>query len=237
MEREPIIALDFPSWEQTEQFLAPFDQEQLYVKVGMELYLQNGPLIIERLKEMNHRIFLDLKLHDIPNTVHQAMKGLAALGVDMINVHAAGGVQMMASARAGLDAGAVNGKRPVLLAVTQLTSTSEEVMQADQLISVTLPESVLHYAKKAKEAGCDGVVCSVLEASAIRDACGEDFYKVTPGIRLKDGQVDDQQRIADPGEAREIGSTMIVVGRPITKADDPVAAYHHVKALWGGTAQ
>ncbi|MGG3451390.1 MULTISPECIES: orotidine-5'-phosphate decarboxylase [Bacillaceae] len=234
MEREPIIALDFPSWEQTEQFLAPFDQEQLYVKVGMELYLQNGPFIIERLKEMNHRIFLDLKLHDIPNTVHQAMKGLASLGVDMINVHAAGGVQMMAAARAGLDEGSINGKRPVLLAVTQLTSTSEEAMQADQLISVPLHESVLHYAKKAKEAGCDGVVCSVLEASAIRNACGEDFYKVTPGIRLKDGNVDDQQRIADPREAREIGSTMIVVGRPITKAADPVAAYHHVKALWEG---
>ncbi|OKL37192.1 orotidine-5'-phosphate decarboxylase [Domibacillus mangrovi] len=234
MEKEPIIALDFPSWEQTEQFLALFDQEQLYVKVGMELYLQNGPFIIERLKEMNHRIFLDLKLHDIPNTVHQAMKGLASLGVDMINVHAAGGVQMMAAARAGLDEGSINGKRPVLLAVTQLTSTSEEAMQADQLISVPLHKSVLHYAKKAEEAGCDGVVCSVLEASAIRDACGESFYKVTPGIRLKDGNVDDQQRIADPREAREIGSTMIVVGRPITKADDPVAAYHQVKALWEG---
>lgn len=234
MEKEPIIALDFPSWEQTEQFLAPFDQEKLYVKVGMELYLQNGPFIIERLKEMNHRIFLDLKLHDIPNTVRQAMKGLASLGVDMINVHAAGGVQMMAAARAGLDEGATNGKRPILLAVTQLTSTSEEAMQADQLISVRLHESVLHYAKKAKEAECDGVVCSVLEASAIRDACGEHFYKVTPGIRLKDGLANDQQRIADPREAREIGSTMIVVGRPITKAADPVAAYHHVKALWGG---
>ncbi|OLN22840.1 orotidine 5'-phosphate decarboxylase [Domibacillus antri] len=237
MEKEPIIALDFPSWEQTEAFLKPFKQEQLYVKVGMELYLQNGPFIIERLKEMNHRIFLDLKLHDIPNTVKQAMKGLAALGVDMVNVHAAGGVQMMKAAREGLDEGAKDGKRPVLLAVTQLTSTSEEAMQEDQLISVPLQESVLHYAKKAKEAGCDGVVCSVLEASIICEACGEDFYKVTPGIRLKDGSTDDQQRIADPHEARKMGSTMIVVGRPVTKADDPVASYHHVKALWGGQAQ
>ncbi|OMP68545.1 orotidine-5'-phosphate decarboxylase [Domibacillus epiphyticus] len=237
MEKEPIIALDFPSWEKTEQFLAPFGNEQLYVKVGMELYLQNGPLIIKRLKEMNHRVFLDLKLHDIPNTVKQAMKGLAALGVDMINVHAAGGVEMMIAAREGLDEGARGGKRPVLLAVTQLTSTSEEGMKADQLITVPLHESVLHYAKKAKESGCDGVVCSVLEASDIRDACGTDFYKVTPGIRLKDGNADDQQRIADPEKAREIGSTAIVVGRPITKAADPVAAYHHIKTLWGGNVR
>ncbi|WP_046175111.1 orotidine-5'-phosphate decarboxylase [Domibacillus indicus] len=236
MENEPIIALDFPAWREAEQFLAPFHGEKLYVKVGMELYLQNGPFIIEQLKKMNHRIFLDLKLHDIPNTVGQAMKGLAALGVDMINVHAAGGVEMMKKAREGLEAGAYEGRRPVLLAVTQLTSTSEEAMQADQLIQVPLQESVLHYAKKAKEAGCDGVVCSVLEAGAIRAACGEEFFKVTPGIRLKDGSADDQKRIADPAEAREIGSTMIVVGRPITKAADPVAAYQHVKALWGGNA-
>jgi len=235
MEKEPIIALDFPTWQETEQFLAPFRNEQLYVKVGMELYLQNGPFIIEQLKQMNHRIFLDLKLHDIPNTVGQAMKGLAALGVDMINVHAAGGVEMMKRAREGLDAGAKD-SRPVLLAVTQLTSTSQEAMQQDQLIKVPLGESVLHYAQKAKEADCDGVVCSVLEAAAIREACGEGFYKVTPGIRLKDGQADDQKRIADPAEAREIGSTMIVVGRPITKAADPVAAYQLVKALWGGQA-
>jgi orotidine-5'-phosphate decarboxylase len=199
MENEPIIALDFPAWEEAEQFLAPFHGERLYVKVGMELYLQNGPFIIEQLKKMNHRIFLDMKLHDIPNTVGQTMKGLAVLGVDMINVHAAGGVDMMKKAREGLEAGAKGGKRPILLAVTQLTSTSEEAMQADQLIR-------------------------------------EDFYKVTPGIRLKDGDADDQKRIADPAEAREIGSTMIVVGRPITKAADPVAAYHHVKALWGGNA-
>lgn len=238
MEKEPIIALDFPTWEEAEQFLAPFEGEELYVKVGMELYLQNGPFIIEQLKKRNHRIFLDLKLHDIPNTVGQAMKGLAALGVDMINVHAAGGVDMMKRAVEGLQAGTKEGsKRPILLAVTQLTSTSQEAMQADQLIQVPLKESVLHYAQKAKEAGCDGVVCSVLEAAAIRDACGEGFYKVTPGIRLKDGQADDQKRVADPAEAREIGSTMIVVGRPITKAADPVAAYHHVKALWGGQAE
>ncbi|WNS79781.1 orotidine-5'-phosphate decarboxylase [Domibacillus sp. DTU_2020_1001157_1_SI_ALB_TIR_016] len=235
MEKEPIIALDFPTWQETEQFLVPFRGEQLYVKVGMELYLQNGPFIIEQLKQMNHRIFLDLKLHDIPNTVGQAMKGLAALGVDMINVHAAGGVEMMKRACEGLDAGA-QGSRPVLLAVTQLTSTSEEAMQQDQLIKVPLGESVRHYAQKAQEAGCDGVVCSVLEAAAIREACGEAFYKVTPGIRLKGGQADDQKRIADPAEARKIGSTMIVVGRPITKAADPVAAYQHVKALWGGQA-
>ncbi|MFK2824935.1 orotidine-5'-phosphate decarboxylase [Bacillus sp. B190/17] len=232
MEREPIIALDFPTWKETERFLQTFSNESLYVKVGMELYLQNGPAVIEKLKEMNHRIFLDLKLHDIPNTVQQAMKGLANLGVDMINVHAAGGQKMMAAAREGLEQG-TSGKRPLLLAVTQLTSTSEEQMHSEQLIPVSLEESVLHYAKLTKAAGCDGVVCSVYEAAAISEACGIDFLKVTPGIRLKEDDANDQKRVADPAGAKSLGSSMIVVGRSITKASEPLEAYQKVKQQWG----
>ncbi|GLY10549.1 orotidine-5'-phosphate decarboxylase [Pseudobacillus badius] len=232
MEKEPIIALDFPVWEDTEQFLQLFSKESLYVKVGMELYLQNGPIIIEKLKEMNHRIFLDLKLHDIPNTVQHAMKGLANLGVDMINVHAAGGERMMAAAREGLEQGAP-GNRPLLLAVTQLTSTSETQMHREQLIPVSLEESVLHYAKLTKAAGCDGVVCSVHEAARIREVCGAEFVRVTPGIRMKEDEANDQKRIADPAGARALGSSMIVVGRSITKAADPVKAYQKVKQQWG----
>ncbi|MBM7647192.1 orotidine-5'-phosphate decarboxylase [Bacillus ectoiniformans] len=234
MEREPIIALDFATWEETDQFLALFPGESLFVKVGMELYLQNGPIIIEQLKKQNHRIFLDLKLHDIPHTVQKAMKGLASLGVDMINVHAAGGRRMMEAAREGLEQG-TNGKRPILLAVTQLTSTSEEQMQNEQLIPVTLEESVLHYAQTAKQSGSDGVVCSVHEAGRIKEACGTDFLTVTPGIRLKDDAAHDQTRIADPKQARELGSSLIVVGRSITKSSQPLESYQHVKQLWGGT--
>ncbi|MFL0363032.1 orotidine-5'-phosphate decarboxylase [Pseudobacillus sp. 179-B 2D1 NHS] len=232
MEKEPIIALDFPTWEDTEHFLQLFPKESLYVKVGMELYLQNGPAIIEKLKKMNHRIFLDLKLHDIPNTVQQAMKGLANLGVDMINVHAAGGEKMMAAAREGLEQGAA-GNRPLLLAVTQLTSTSEKQMHSEQLIPVSLEESVLHYAKLTKAAGCDGVVCSVHEAARIGEVCGAEFLRVTPGIRLKEDEANDQQRIADPAGARVLGSSMIVVGRSITKATEPLKAYQKVKQQWG----
>lgn len=233
MEKEPIIALDFPTWGETEAFLQPFEGESLFVKVGMELYLQNGPSIVEQLKKMNHRIFLDLKLHDIPNTVQHAMKGLASLGVDMINVHAAGGQKMMAAAREGLEQG-TNGQRPILLAVTQLTSTSAEQMQTEQLIPVSLEESVLHYAKLTKAAGCDGVVCSVHEAAKISEVCGTEFLKVTPGIRMKDDDANDQKRVADPQMARTLGSSMIVVGRSITKADQPLEAYQKVKQLWGG---
>lgn len=234
MEKEPIIALDFPTWEETEAFLQPFQKESLFVKVGMELYLQNGPAIIEKIKAKNHRIFLDLKLHDIPNTVKQSMKGLARLDVDMINVHAAGGQKMMAAAREGLEQGTAKGKRPILLAVTQLTSASEDQMKREQLISVSLEESVLHYAQLSKEAGCDGVVCSVYEAAAISEKCGSHFMKVTPGIRMKEDQANDQQRVADPKLAKDRGSTMIVVGRSITKAERPLLAYQKVKQLWGG---
>ena len=233
METEPILALDFPDWNQTKAFLAPFSGKPLYVKVGMELYFQNGPVIIEALKAENHRIFLDLKLHDIPNTVKQAMKGLAKLGVDMVNVHAAGGRRMMEAALEGLEAGTPAGKsRPLLLAVTQLTSTSELEMQSEQLVAVSLEESVVHYAKLAKAAGCNGVVCSVHEAVKISEACGAEFLKVTPGIRLQTDQSHDQSRVADPKTARQLGASMIVVGRSITKAPDPLHAYQQVKKLW-----
>lgn len=233
METEPILALDFLDWEQTERFLAAFSGKSLYVKVGMELYLQNGPSIVEKLKANQHRLFLDLKLHDIPHTVKQAMKGLAKFGVDMVNVHAAGGKRMMEAAMEGLEAGTPAGqRRPLLLAVTQLTSTSEQQMQSEQLISVSLKKSVIHYAKLAKAAGCDGVVCSVHEAKEITKECGAEFLKVTPGIRLASDQADDQSRIADPKKARESGASMIVVGRSITKAPEPLKAYQQVKRLW-----
>jgi orotidine-5'-phosphate decarboxylase len=234
MEREPIVALDFPMWEISRSFLAKFETP-LFVKVGMELYLQNGPVIIEELKKKEHRIFLDLKLHDIPNTVGQAMKGLAQLEVDLINVHAAGGVKMMERAMEGLIQGTPAGKeRPQLISVTQLTSTSEEQMNREQLITVPLMDSVLHYAKITKEAGLDGVVCSPHEASAIRDACGDDFLRVTPGIRLKGDGAQDQTRIASPSEARILGSSAIVVGRSITGAEEPEKAYRRVKVEWEG---
>jgi orotidine-5'-phosphate decarboxylase len=233
VETEPILALDFPSWDQTKAFLAPFAGKHLYVKVGMELYFQNGPAIIETLKAENHRIFLDLKLHDIPNTVKQAMKGLARLGVDMVNVHAAGGRRMMEAAIEGLEAGTPAGKvRPLLLAVTQLTSTSEREMQSEQLVSVSLEKSVVHYAKLAKESGCNGVVCSVHEVEKITEACGTEFLKVTPGIRLEADSFHDQSRVADPKTARQLGASMIVVGRSITKAAEPLQAYQQVKKLW-----
>ncbi len=232
MNNKPIIALDFPEEKEVFQFLNQFD-EQLFVKVGMELYLQEGPDIVRKIKEQGHAIFLDLKLHDIPNTVKSAMKGLARLGVDLVNVHAAGGKQMMEAALEGLEEGTPAGKsRAALIAVTQLTSTTEEQMQHEQRIELPLSESVLHYAKLAKQAGLDGVVCSVHEARAIADVCGEDFLRVTPGIRMRGGAVHDQKRIATPDGARRDGSSLIVVGRAITKAADPVAAYKEVCELW-----
>ncbi|MGF2615589.1 orotidine-5'-phosphate decarboxylase [Rossellomorea vietnamensis] len=234
MEREPIVALDFPTWEISRSFLEKMDTS-LFVKVGMELYLQNGPMIIEELKKMNHRIFLDLKLHDIPNTVGRAMKGLAQLEIDLINVHAAGGVQMMEHALNGLVQGTPSGKeRPMLISVTQLTSTSEEQMKKEQLINQPLINSVLHYAKISMEAGLDGVVCSPHEAAAIRELSGEDFLRVTPGIRLLGDATQDQKRIASPSQARQLGSSAIVVGRSITEADDPAKAYLKVKSEWEG---
>ncbi|MBZ5200283.1 orotidine-5'-phosphate decarboxylase [Planomicrobium chinense] len=225
---KPIIALDFSSKQQVEDFLSKFD-EPLFVKVGMELFYQEGPELVRSIKKMGHQIFLDLKLHDIPNTVEAAMRGLAKLGVDLTNVHAAGGFDMMHAAKRGLA-----GSDTKLIAVTQLTSTDENQMHEDQLIYVSLEESVLHYAKQAKRAGLDGVVCSVLEANGIKDACGEEFLKVTPGIRLADGAADDQKRVATPATAREQGSTHIVVGRAITKSPDPAASYRQIKNEWSG---
>ncbi|MFP3916339.1 orotidine-5'-phosphate decarboxylase [Lysinibacillus telephonicus] len=232
MNSKPIIALDFPSEKEVFAFLSQFN-EPLFVKIGMELYLQEGPDIVRKVKEHGHDIFLDLKLHDIPNTVKSAMKGLARLGVDLVNVHAAGGVNMMESALEGLEAGTPSGmKRAKLISVTQLTSTTEEQMQQQQKITLSLLESVLHYASITKQAGLDGVVCSVHEANVIRNQCGEDFLRVTPGIRLAGGEIHDQKRIATPDVARRDGSSLIVVGRAITNAKDPVEAYKTVSELW-----
>lgn len=236
MNTNPIIALDLSSKVEVIEFLEQFN-EKLFVKVGMELYYQEGPAIIQTIKEMGHDIFLDLKLHDIPNTVKSAMKGLAKLGVNLVNVHAAGGSQMMQAAMEGLIEGTPAGQeRPALIAVTQLTSTTEEQMQKEQNILTSLDASVINYAVLAKEAGLDGVVCSVLEAKGIEDACGKTFFKVTPGIRLAGGELHDQKRVATPDFAKSEGSTQIVVGRAITKAENPVEAYHTVQQLWGGNA-
>ncbi|PSL24850.1 orotidine-5'-phosphate decarboxylase [Planomicrobium soli] len=223
---KPIIALDFPSKTEVERFLAHFD-EPLYLKVGMELYFQEGPDLVRYIKSLGHSVFLDLKLHDIPNTVESAMRGLAKLGVDLVNVHAAGGLEMMKAAKRGLAESDTK-----LIAVTQLTSTSEEQMHSDQLIPVSLEGSVLHYANLAKQAGLDGVVCSVLEAKAIGAACGEEFLRVTPGIRPADVSADDQKRVATPEQARQNGSTHIVVGRAITKSEKPAQSYQYIKEEW-----
>lgn len=232
MNTKPILALDFPGEKEVFDFLKKFD-EPLFVKIGMELYMQEGPDIVRKVKELGHDIFLDLKLHDIPNTVGSAMKGLAKLGVDLVNVHAAGGRAMMEAALEGLEAGTPTGKeRPALIAVTQLTSTTEEQMQAEQKIALSLKESVLHYAGLTKEAGLQGVVCSVHEAKAIAEVCGDEFLRVTPGIRLAGGAAHDQKRIATPDGAKRDGSSLIVVGRAVTGAQDPVAAYKIVSELW-----
>ena len=218
-----IIALDFPSAAEVYAFLDRFTQEKPYVKIGMELYYAEGPQIVRQIKARGHKIFLDLKLHDIPNTVNRAMKVLSALDVDMVNLHAAGTVDMMKAALEGLTR--ADGTRPMLIAVTQLTSTSEERMQKELLISASMEQTVAHYAQNAKLAGLDGVVCSPLEAAAVKAACGSDFQTVTPGIRFADAAADDQARVMTPEKARNGGSDYIVVGRPITAASDPVAAY------------
>lgn len=229
---KPIIALDFPGEQDVLKFLGQFD-EKLFVKIGMELYMQEGPSIVSKVNEQGHDIFLDLKLHDIPNTVKSAMKGLARLGVDLVNVHAAGGRAMMEGALEGLEAGTAAGQtRAALIAVTQLTSTTEQQMQQEQKIALTLNESVLHYAQLTKQARLNGVVCSVHEANAIREACGEDFLRVTPGIRMLGGEAHDQKRIATPDGAKQDGSSLIVVGRAITGAENPVLAYKQVCQLW-----
>ena len=221
-----IIALDFKDMETSLKFLDQFN-ESLYVKVGMELFYGSGLEIIKEIKKRGHKIFLDLKLHDIPNTVKKAMTNLAKLGVDLINLHAAGGSIMMKAAMEGLIEGS-NGNRPLLIAVTQLTSTSKEMMNNEQLIPGEVIDSVVNYAKVAKEAGLDGIVCSPLEVKLVKEVCGKEFLTVTPGIRLASNNKDDQVRITTPKMAREIGSDFIVVGRPITQAENPVEAYNQI---------
>ena len=222
MNRDVIIACDFKDKADTLAFLDQFQEEKPFVKIGMELFYGEGPDIVRAIKDRRHKIFLDLKLHDIPNTVHKAMKNLARLGVDMTNVHAAGTIDMMRAAQEGL------GEDALLIAVTQLTSTTEERMQRELLINAPIADTVAHYARNAKEAGLRGVVCSPLEAALVKEACGRDFITVTPGIRFADGDVGDQKRIMTPALARETGTEFIVVGRPITQAADAVAAYRRV---------
>lgn len=228
---KPIIALDFSSKEAVIEFLDKFS-EPLFVKVGMELYYQEGPEIVRLIKEKGHQIFLDLKLHDIPNTVYKAMKGLAKLNVDMTNCHAAGGSEMMKAALKGLEDGSENGRKTQLIAVTQLTSISQEMMEKEQGILEELEKSVLRYAKSAYACGLDGVVCSALEANLIKSETSESFIRVTPGIRLSDGLKDDQVRIATPHNAKQLGSSQMVVGRAITDAIDPQKAYHEIVEMW-----
>lgn len=221
--RDVIIACDFSSAEATLQFLDKFTDCKPFVKIGMELYYAAGPAIVQQIKARGHKIFLDLKLHDIPNTVKKAMAVLSKMDVDMCNLHAAGTIEMMKAALEGLTR--EDGTRPLLIAVTQLTSTSEERMQRELLINVSINDTIVQYARNAKEAGLDGVVCSPLEAGMVKEACGEEFVTVTPGVRFADGEVGDQVRVTTPARAKEIGTDYIVVGRPITQATDPVAAY------------
>lgn len=230
MNKDVIIACDFASAEETLKFLDLFNDEprKPFLKIGMELYYAAGNEIVKEIKRRGHKIFLDLKLHDIPNTVRKAMRVLSALDVDMTNVHAAGTVEMMRAALEGLTR--PDGSRPMLIAVTQLTSTSEERMQNELLINATIGDTIMKYAENAAEAGLDGVVCSPLEAGIVKERCGKDFKTITPGIRFADSAADDQVRITTPARAREIGSDFIVVGRPITAAPDPVAAYRRCVA-------
>lgn len=224
MNKDVIIACDFSSKEATLEFLDKFTgPRKPFVKIGMELFYSAGPDIVREIKARGHKIFLDLKLHDIPNTVRKAMKVLSNLDVDMTNVHASGTIEMMKAALEGLTR--PDGTRPLLIAVTQLTSTSEERMQKELLIGAGINETIVKYASNAREAGLDGVVCSPLEAGMVKDACGCSFLTITPGIRFADAAADDQVRITTPARAREIGSDFIVVGRPVTAAADPVAAY------------
>ena len=223
MARDVIIACDFASKEETLQFLDQFTGRKPFVKIGMELFYSEGPSIVREIKARGHKIFLDLKLHDIPNTVKKAMAVLSGLDVDICNLHAAGTKAMMKAALEGLTR--PDGTRPLLIAVTQLTSTDQKTMEQDLWIEKPIDQVVMHYAKNAQEAGLDGVVCSPLEAGKVHDVCGAAFLTVTPGIRFADSAADDQRRVMTPAKAREIGSDYIVVGRPITQAADPVAAY------------
>ncbi len=232
MSRDVIIALDFENAEKALQFLDAFEDEKPFVKIGMELYYAQGPSIVKKVKERGHKVFLDLKLHDIPNTVMKSMAVLNKLDVDMTNLHAAGTIDMMEAALKGLTK--EDGTHPILLAVTQLTSTSEERMQKELWIEKPIAETVKHYAMNAKKAGLNGVVCSPLEAKLVKEACGEEFTTVTPGIRFADGDAGDQVRIMTPEKAKDNGCDYIVVGRPITAAQDPVAAYRRcVKEFLG----
>jgi len=223
MNRDVIIACDFASAADTLAFLDKFGDEKPFLKIGMELFYAEGPSIVRTLKERGHKLFLDLKLHDIPNTVKKAMHSLSCLNVDMVNLHAGGGKAMMEAAIEGLMR--PDGTRPMLIAVTMLTSISEETMNEELKIPGKVQETVLHYAANAKAAGLDGIVCSPLEAGLVHEHCGAEFCTVTPGVRFADGAVGDQKRVTTPAKAKEIGSDFIVVGRPITAAEDPVAAY------------
>ena len=228
MSKDVIIACDFSSKEEVMNFLDKFQEEKPFLKIGMELFYAEGPEIVREIKKRGHKIFLDLKLHDIPNTVKKSMAVLSRLDVDMCNLHAGGTIPMMEAAIEGLTR--EDGTRPILIAVTQLTSTSQENMTRDLLIDTPIDEVVMHYAKNAKIAGLDGVVCSPLEAGKVHEVCGEEFVTVTPGVRFADGEVGDQVRVTTPAKAKEIGTDYIVVGRPITKAEDPVAAYRRCMA-------
>ena len=228
MGKDVIIACDFNSKKEVMSFLDKFTERKPYVKIGMELFYAEGPAIVKEIKERGHKIFLDLKLHDIPNTVKKSMAVLSGLDVDMTNLHAGGTVAMMEAALEGLTR--PDGTRPLLIAVTQLTSTSEERMKEDLLIEKPLEEVVMHYAQNAKKAGLDGVVCSPREADKVHTACGKEFLTITPGVRFADGDIGDQVRVMTPADAKKIGSDYIVVGRPITAAQDPVAAYNRCVA-------
>lgn len=233
-QKDVIVACDFPDKATTIQFLEKFTGQKPFVKIGMELFYGEGPDIVREIKNRGHKIFLDLKLHDIPNTVQRAMRNLARLGVDMTNLHAAGGSVMMKAALQGLEEGAT-GQRAILIAVTQLTSTSQELMNKELLIKGNIQNVVESYAANAKASGLDGVVCSPLEAGLVKTACGDGFLTVTPGIRYPDGEIGDQSRVTSPADAAKIGSDYIVVGRPVTAAQDPVAAYARVMQDFLGT--
>ena len=228
MGKDVIIACDFASAEKTFEFLDKFTGHKPFVKIGMELFYAEGPSIVKEIKARGHKIFLDLKLHDIPNTVKKSMAVLSRLDVDMTNLHAAGTISMMEGALEGLTR--EDGTRPLLIAVTQLTSTDQERMENDLLIKEPIDKVVMHYASNAAKAGLDGVVCSPLEAGKVHDTCGKNFLTVTPGVRFADGDIGDQKRVMTPAEAKKIGSDYIVVGRPITAAQDPVAAYERCVA-------
>lgn len=228
MGKDVIVACDFSSGAEVFAFLDKFTDRKPFVKIGMELFYAEGPAIVRQIKARGHKIFLDLKLHDIPNTVKKAMAVLSSLDVDLCNLHAAGTKAMMEAALDGLTR--PDGTRPLLIAVTQLTSTDQNSMEADLLIHEPIDQVVMHYAKRAKEAGLDGVVCSPLEARKVHDSCGERFLTVTPGVRFADGEAGDQKRVMTPEQAKRIGADYIVVGRPITKAADPVAAYNRCVA-------